>query len=137
MSKTRIYNIWKGIFTRCYNKNYRLYKDYGGRGIKVCDRWRKFENFRDDMLKTYKDNLSIDRIDNNGNYQPNNCKWSTRYEQNKNKRMHKLSKEKIYKIRIEHKQGKYGIGKVLAKKYNVTPSVISEIINKKRNYANY
>ncbi len=134
MSKTRFYKIWKGIFTRCYNKNYRLFKDYGGRGIKVCKQWHRFENFRDDMLKSYTDDLSIERVDNNGNYNPKNCKWATREEQNKNKRMHKLTREKVKEIRILYK---YGNGKHLAIKYGVTSAVISEIVNRKRNYANY
>lgn len=72
MSKTRFYKIWTGIITRCYNKNRRYYKDYGGRGIKVVKRWHKFENFRNDMLEEYKHkslrfgekNISIERLDN-------------------------------------------------------------------------
>jgi hypothetical protein len=134
MSKTRFYKIWKGLFTRCYNKNYRLFKDYGGRGIKVCERWHKFENFRDDMHKSYSDDKSIDRIDNDGNYEKNNCKWSTRLEQGRNKRMFKLDRDKVVEIR---KSYRYGLGKKLASQYGVTPAVISEIVNKKRNYGNY
>ena len=137
MSGTRFYKVWKGMFTRCYNKNYKLYKDYGGRGITICNKWHKFENFRDDMLNYYKDNLSIDRINNDGNYEPNNCRWATRKEQNNNRRMQKLSRQKILEIRDEYKGARYGIGNILAKKYGVTPAVISEIINKKRNYGNY
>lgn len=137
MSNTRFYKIWKGIFTRCYNKNYKLYKDYGGRGIVICKRWHKFENFRDDMYKTYSDNLSIDRIDNDGNYEPKNCKWSTIQQQSKNKRMFKLTREKVKEIRNKYNNGKYGIGVKLSKEYNVCPAVISEIVNKKRNYGYY
>lgn len=134
MSKTRFYKIWKGIFTRCYNKNYKLFKDYGGRGIKVSDEWHKFENFRDDMLAEYKDDLSIERIDNNGNYCKENCRWATKEEQNRNKRMHKLTRDKVIEIRDKYE---YGKGRMLSKEYGVTPAVISEIVNKKRNYANY
>ena len=137
MSKTRFYKIWKGIFTRCYNKNYKLYKDYGGRGIIVCEKWHKFENFRDDMLSSYDDSKSIERVDNDGIYEPENCKWATRQEQNRNKRMHKLTREKVYEIREQYEKGEYGIGVILSKKYKVTPAVISEIVNKKSNYANY
>lgn len=134
MSRTRFYRIWKGMFTRCYNKNYRLFKDYGGRGIIICDRWRVFDNFRDDMLGSYRENLSIERLDNDGNYTPDNCKWATREEQNWNKRMHKLTREKVQEIRNKYQ---LGIGRRLAREYGVSTGVISEIVNKKRNYGHY
>lgn len=134
MSKTRFYKIWKGLFTRCYNKNYKLFKDYGGRGIAVCKEWHKFEKFRDDMFPDYTDVLSIERVDNNGNYCKENCKWATRQEQNNNKRMFKLTKEKVQEIRAKYV---YGKGRLLSEEYGVCCGVISEIVNKKRNYANY
>ena len=136
-SKTRIYRIWAQMRTRCNNENYFEYRYYGGRGIKICKRWDKFENFYEDMFKNYKDNLTIDRIDFNGNYKKSNCRWATIKEQCLNKRMFKLSREKIKEIRIKYKKGEYGIGIFLAREYSVTPSVISEIINKKRNYGYY
>jgi hypothetical protein len=78
---------WKSIKSRCYDHNNIYYKDYGGRGIKVCDRWlEKFENFFEDMGKKPSSNHSIDRIDVEGDYEPSNCKWSTTKEQNRNKR---------------------------------------------------
>lgn len=134
MSKTRFYRIWKDMNTRCNNPNYRLYKNYGGRGISICDRWEHFENFKEDMYPTYDEKLSIDRIDNNGNYCKENCKWSTDVEQNRNRRMFKLTKEKVLEIRNRYK---YGNGRTLSKEFGVTPAVISEVVNKKRNYANY
>lgn len=82
----RIYNIWMGMNKRCNNPHDIGYKYYGERGIKVCERWKLFENFLEDMEKSYNDNLTIDRIDSNGNYEPGNCKWSTMAEQNANKR---------------------------------------------------
>ena len=84
------YKTWNGMKDRCKNPNNPRFKDYGGRGIKICRRWSKFENFKEDMFESYKDNLSIERIDNDGNYEPSNCRWATEQEQNKNKRMHKL-----------------------------------------------
>ena len=87
-SKTRLYHIWGGMKDRCSRKNNKNYRLYGGRGIKVCDVWNNdFLAFRNWALdKGYKDNLSIDRIDPNGNYEPNNCRWITLTEQTYNKR---------------------------------------------------
>ncbi len=86
MRHTDIYGIWTGILQRCNNPKNPPYKYYGGRGIKVCDRWMKFENFYEDMGDRPTTKHSIDRIDNNGNYEPSNCKWSTAYEQTHNRR---------------------------------------------------
>lgn len=82
-----MYNSWAGMKQRCKDTNADNYKNYGGRGIKVCDRWlESFENFRDDMLPSWKQGLQLDRIDVNGNYDPNNCRWATPSENAKNRR---------------------------------------------------
>lgn len=86
-SYSRIYGLWRGMIARCEYKKNISYNNYGGRGITVCDEWKDFEKFLEWSLKNnYADNLSIDRIDSNKNYEPNNCRWVPISEQGKNKR---------------------------------------------------
>ena len=86
---SKIYVVWEAMIRRCTNPNYHEYHYHGGRGISVCERWRKFENFLEDMGKVPK-GLQIDRIDNNGNYCKSNCRWVTPKEQQRNKRNNHL-----------------------------------------------
>jgi hypothetical protein len=82
---SKIYCVWDAMRQRCFNPNTKGFKHYGGKGITVCDRWLVFKNFLADMGEAPA-GLSLDRIDNNGNYEPSNCRWATRLVQNQNKR---------------------------------------------------
>jgi len=90
MSNSNEYKSWQAMINRCYNPKYESFKDYGGRGITVCDDWRhSFENFYKDVGKRPHIKYSLDRIDNNGNYEKVNCKWSTPTQQMRNQRIRK------------------------------------------------
>lgn len=82
---TRVYTAWCNMLQRCLNPKVKNFSDYGGRGIQVCERWLKFENFFADMGEC-PPGMSIDRRDNNGNYEPDNAQWATRQMQNRNQR---------------------------------------------------
>ena len=85
-NRTKEYHAWKNMKVRCYNKNFEDYHHYGGRGIKVCERWlNDFQAFLDDVGKAPGEEYSIDRIDNDGHYEPRNVRWATKSEQTSNR----------------------------------------------------
>lgn len=117
-TETRLYHIWCTMKARCFTKTSHKYTRYGGRGITMCEEWKNdFAQFYDWSIEHgYQDNLSIDRIDNNGNYCPDNCRWVTPTEQSNN-----TSKN----VLIEYK-GETGTLSQMARKYGLKPTVVSK-----------
>lgn len=125
LRKTRIYNIYHGMKKRCYNSNIKNYSDYGGRDIKICDEWLNDENgftsFCNWSVENgYEDNLSIDRIDNDKGYSPDNCRWTTAKIQCDNRRNNHM---------IEY-NGKTQNMKAWATEYNLPYYILQNRINK-------
>ena len=124
MSETKLYYIWCSMKARCYCETTKEYKNYGGRGIRVCSQWRTdFMSFYDwAMANGYQEGLSIERKDVNGNYEPDNCTWITRKEQTRNKRN---------TIRVEY-NGEVRPLVEWCEMYNVSPKEARELL--KQNY---
>lgn len=129
--QTRLYNIWNHAEQRCNNVNDKAYKNYGGRGITICKEWLEFIPFKEWALNNgYKDNLTIDRRDNDGNYEPSNCRWTTRIEQNRNSRSAKLNMREAKEIRrLYFVKGMEP--KILVKKFDVSRRAIWSVISSK------
>lgn len=104
LSGTRLYGIWSGMKNRCMNKGHPSYKHYGGRGIAVCDEWHDFLKFREwAEANGYEDKLTLDRVDNDGGYHPENCRWVNQEDQANNKRN---------TVRYDYRGGRYTIAEL-------------------------
>lgn len=124
--KHPLYHIWSSMKDRCSNHNVSNYHRYGGRGIRVCDEWiNDYEAFYEYSIKLYKEGLQIDRINNDGNYEPNNIRWVTNAKNMRNSSMAILTEEKVLQIRKSDEQVSE-----LAKEYGVAKSTIFGIRNK-------
>lgn len=122
---TRFYRIWKNVKQRSTNEGHRDYVDYGGRGVGLHPSWESFENFKDDMYQDYlkhveehgEDNTSLDRVDNDGNYEPSNCRWATRALQEYNKPIASQNTSGVKGVSWYKKTGKWRAFIKIEKKY--------------------
>jgi hypothetical protein len=124
MRKTRVYNIWCQMKSRCNSENHIFYSEYGGRGIKVIKEWEVFINFWDwCVLSGYDDNLSIERLDVNGNYCPENCTWIPRSHQSRNKRKPKNNKTGVVGVMRDGARYRAGLydenGNYMSKSFSI------------------
>lgn len=133
-SHTRLFRIWCGMHTRCYNTNDHGYMDYGGRGIAICDEWLSdFTAFRDWALSNgYAETLSIDRIDNDKGYSPDNCRWTCGSTQRANQRPHKRSVTPVLCVETGRK---YTSMTEATRETGISVQCISNCINKKQKRA--
>lgn len=107
MTKEPEYAVWNAMLQRCEKENYALYKNYGGRGIKVCERWHKFANFIADMGRRPSDDHTLERVDNDGDYEPGNCRWDTRAAQSLNQRVRRDNKTGCRGVSLDSSSGYY------------------------------
>ena len=118
--RTPTYEIWIGMKSRCRNKKLKIYKNYGGRGIKVCDRWQGKEGYRNFLadMGERPERMSLDRINNNGDYEPSNCRWASQEEQHNNKRNNVRLKDGEAFLTMAELARKYGINYPKLKRLN-------------------
>lgn len=126
-----LFRVWEGMMARCYNTKQTFYSYYGGRGISVCDRWKNSPKaFAEDMGERPSSKHTLDRIDNDGDYTPENCRWATWNDQNRNKRGVKLTTQSVQEIRNENASGTSA--KDLSLKFGISAGHVRDILNGKR-----
>ncbi len=139
MYNKRIYRIWQSMVDRCTKPNNDNYPFYGGRGISVCERWMRFENFYEDTKKGYSDDLTLDRFPNNdGNYEPENFRWATKMQQSRNTRAVVYIEHDGKKLPRSEWAEKLGGGPTLIKKrlklgWSIKDAVTTPVITKYQN----
>ena len=134
---TRIYSIWIDIKSRVFNSKSKSYNDYGGRGITLCDEWLDVQNFYDwAMLNGYSEDLTIDRIDNDGNYCPENCRWVTQTIQSRNQRMQKNNISGFKGVCFNKNKNKY-IAQICVNNKNIYLGSFSMAVEGAIAYNNY
>jgi len=132
MSHTKIYKVWEHIKQRCLNPNCESYKDYGGRGIIICDKWKNdFMAFYNDVGNLPFPKAELDRKENDGNYEPDNCRWVTRAINSRNTRRIILNWFTVKSLRRLYNLHKYSL-KDLCKIYNLTFSTVCHIVYNNR-----
>jgi hypothetical protein len=124
MAKSNEYRVWDAMVRRCHNTSHHAHKDYGARGITVCDKWRTFEGFFEDM-GYQPTGMSIDRVNNDLGYSKENCRWATVVEQARNRRSTKLDRDKVIRVRFLLEDG--FSKSVIAAHFGVTRSTIGHI----------
>lgn len=112
MTKHILYSVWHDMINRVFSKKNKSFKDYGERGIKVCERWQNVANFIEDMYPTFQKGLSLDRINNNGDYEPSNCRWATKEVQIRNRRVIQSNNNSGYKGVCWNKQLKKWVAQI-------------------------
>ena len=131
LSKSSEYRVWVDIKTRCYNKNANQFDRYGGRGINICDKWKySFSAFYKDMGEKPFPKAQIDRIDNDGNYEPDNCRWVTHVINVRNSSCSKITIQKVNEVRTQYNNGESTITE-LSEIYGVNRRIIQNIIRQK------
>lgn len=130
---TKLYRCWASMKRRCDNKNCSAFKHYGERGITYLTEWSDYENFKQWALQSgYQDNLTIDRIDNDGDYEPDNCRWISMELQSQNRRSTVLNPEKVRYLRNTWEMIKYQMSqKDFAEREGISPSVLNNCLLRK------
>lgn len=126
-----LHKLWLDMIKRCYQKSCKSHKDYGGRGIEMCEEWRgDFINFYNWAKSRCEDGMQIDRINNDGNYTPSNCRFVSQKQNARNKRNNVFTEAKVGLVRHLHIYFGHGNNE-LARMFNTSPSLMSQVLNNK------